>query len=94
MVIENQKILKIVEIKIENVRYCECLECVVYKFNFVAVININGNIMQIAGTTTQATSTATAATTTPVQPITSPTAATTQAGNIFMVITVKKRLFH
>ncbi|XP_034935458.1 nuclear transcription factor Y subunit alpha isoform X2 [Chelonus insularis] len=46
------------------------------------VININGNLMQIAGTTP----TATAASTTPVQPITSPNTAATQAGNIVMMV--------
>ncbi|XP_076175839.1 nuclear factor Y-box A isoform X3 [Ptiloglossa arizonensis] len=40
------------------------------------VININGNLMQIAGTTSQTTTTA--ATTTPVQPLASPTAAASQ----------------
>ncbi|XP_012175808.1 nuclear transcription factor Y subunit alpha isoform X3 [Bombus pyrosoma] len=40
------------------------------------VININGNLMQIAGATSQPTTTA--ATTTPVQPLASPTAAATQ----------------
>ncbi|XP_012138193.1 nuclear factor Y-box A isoform X3 [Megachile rotundata] len=40
------------------------------------VININGNLMQIAGTTSQTTTTA--ATTTPVQPLASPTATATQ----------------
>ena len=51
-----------------------------------SVININGNLMQIANPTTQAT---TAAAATPVQQITSPTAAATQAGNIVMVIKIK-----
>nr|XP_033195835.1 nuclear transcription factor Y subunit alpha isoform X3 [Bombus vancouverensis nearcticus] len=40
------------------------------------VININGNLMQIAGATSQPPTTA--ATTTPVQPLASPTAAATQ----------------
>ncbi|XP_012274604.1 nuclear transcription factor Y subunit alpha isoform X2 [Orussus abietinus] len=40
------------------------------------VININGNLMQIAGTTAQTTSSA--ATTTPVQPLSSPTTTATQ----------------
>ena len=40
------------------------------------VININGNLMQIAGTTSQTATTA--ATTTPVQPLASPTAAASQ----------------
>ncbi|XP_033174247.1 nuclear transcription factor Y subunit alpha isoform X3 [Bombus vosnesenskii] len=40
------------------------------------VININGNLMQIAGATSQPATTA--ATTTPVQPLASPTAAATQ----------------
>ncbi|XP_012175807.1 nuclear transcription factor Y subunit alpha isoform X2 [Bombus pyrosoma] len=48
------------------------------------VININGNLMQIAGATSQPTTTA--ATTTPVQPLASPTAAATQAGNVFMMV--------
>lgn len=45
------------------------------------VINLNGNLMQIAGTTSQTTTTAAA--TTPVQPLGSPTS--TQAGNVVMV---------
>lgn len=40
------------------------------------VININGNLMQIAGTTSQ--STASTATSTPVQPLSSPTATASQ----------------
>ncbi|XP_012138192.1 nuclear factor Y-box A isoform X2 [Megachile rotundata] len=48
------------------------------------VININGNLMQIAGTTSQTTTTA--ATTTPVQPLASPTATATQAGNVVMMV--------
>ena len=46
--------------------------------------------MQIAGSTAQTTTSV--ATTTPVQPMSSPTATATQAGNIVMVITVKKSL--
>lgn len=46
--------------------------------------------MQIAGATSQPATTA--ATTTPVQPLASPTAAATQAGNVFMVITIKVSL--
>ncbi|XP_015593329.1 nuclear transcription factor Y subunit alpha isoform X2 [Cephus cinctus] len=48
------------------------------------VININGNLMQIAGTTSQTTSSA--ATTTPVQPLSSPTTTASQAGNIVMMV--------
>ncbi|XP_068991947.1 nuclear transcription factor Y subunit alpha isoform X1 [Neodiprion pinetum] len=48
------------------------------------VININGNLMQIAGTTSQ-TSTPTA-NTAPVQPLSSPTATASQAGNIVMMV--------
>ncbi|KAI4484121.1 nuclear transcription factor Y subunit alpha isoform X1 [Polistes fuscatus] len=48
------------------------------------VININGNLMQIAGTTSQTTTTA--ATTAPVQPLASPTATASQAGNVVMMV--------
>ncbi|XP_076236152.1 nuclear factor Y-box A isoform X2 [Calliopsis andreniformis] len=48
------------------------------------VININGNLMQIAGTTSQTATTA--ATTTPVQPLASPTATASQAGNVVMMV--------
>ncbi|EZA57894.1 nuclear transcription factor Y subunit alpha isoform X2 [Ooceraea biroi] len=49
------------------------------------VINLNGNLMQIAGTTSQ--STTTAATTTPVQPLGSPTSsASAQGGNVVMML--------
>ncbi|XP_026675108.1 nuclear transcription factor Y subunit alpha isoform X2 [Ceratina calcarata] len=48
------------------------------------VININGNLMQIAGTSQQATTTA--ATTAPVQPLASPTGTATQAGNVVMMV--------
>ncbi|XP_011498218.1 PREDICTED: nuclear transcription factor Y subunit alpha isoform X2 [Ceratosolen solmsi marchali] len=47
------------------------------------VININGNLMQIASPTTQTTTTAAS---TPVQQISTPTAAATQAGNIVMMV--------
>ncbi|XP_001603926.2 nuclear transcription factor Y subunit alpha isoform X1 [Nasonia vitripennis] len=47
------------------------------------VININGNLMQIANPTTQ---TATAPASNPVQQIATPTAAATQAGNIVMMV--------
>ncbi|XP_012234550.1 nuclear transcription factor Y subunit alpha isoform X2 [Linepithema humile] len=46
------------------------------------VINLNGNLMQIAGTTSQTATTAAA--TTPVQPLGSPTS--TQAGNVVMMV--------
>ncbi|CAK9818968.1 Nuclear transcription factor Y subunit alpha [Anthophora plagiata] len=48
------------------------------------VININGNLMQIAGTTSQTT--AAAAATTPVQPLASPTTTASQAGNVVMMV--------
>ncbi|EFN68460.1 Nuclear transcription factor Y subunit alpha [Camponotus floridanus] len=48
------------------------------------VINLNGNLMQIAGTTSQATTTA--ATTTPVQPLGSPTSTMSQTGNVVMMV--------
>ncbi|KAJ8678705.1 hypothetical protein QAD02_014492 [Eretmocerus hayati] len=47
------------------------------------VININGNLMQIANPTAQA---AAAATASPVQQISAPTAAATQSGNIVMMV--------
>lgn len=48
------------------------------------VININGNLMQIAGTTTQTTTST--ANTAPVQPLASPNATASQAGNIVMMV--------
>ncbi|XP_076641275.1 nuclear factor Y-box A isoform X2 [Halictus rubicundus] len=48
------------------------------------VININGNLMQIAGTTSQTATTAAA--TTPVQPVASPTPTASQAGNVVMMV--------
>ncbi|XP_058810218.1 nuclear transcription factor Y subunit alpha isoform X2 [Phymastichus coffea] len=46
------------------------------------VINLNGNLMQIASPTTQTATTASS----PVQQITAPAAAATQAGNIVMMV--------
>lgn len=48
------------------------------------VINLNGNLMQIAGTTSQTATTAAA--TTPVQPLGSPTSTVSQAGNVVMML--------
>ncbi|XP_018302919.1 nuclear transcription factor Y subunit alpha isoform X2 [Mycetomoellerius zeteki] len=47
------------------------------------VINLNGNLMQIAGTSQTAT---TAASTTPVQPLGSPTSSVSQGGNVVMMV--------
>ncbi|XP_071640836.1 uncharacterized protein [Temnothorax longispinosus] len=47
------------------------------------VINLNGNLMQIAGTTSK-TATIAATTTRPVQPFGSPTSTVSQAGNVIM----------
>ena len=55
------------------------------------VINLNGNLMQIAGTTSQTATTA--ASTTPVQPLGSPTSTVSQGGNVVMVIIYRKFLF-
>ncbi|EGI66442.1 Nuclear transcription factor Y subunit alpha [Acromyrmex echinatior] len=48
------------------------------------VINLNGNLMQIAGTTSQTATTA--ASTTPVQPLGSPTSTVSQGGNVVMMV--------
>ncbi|KAL0111997.1 hypothetical protein PUN28_013315 [Cardiocondyla obscurior] len=49
------------------------------------VINLNGNLMQIAQTATSQTAT-TPATTTPVQPLGSPTSTVSQGGNVVMMV--------
>lgn len=59
-------------------------------FILILVININGNLMQIANASCQPQSTTAASS--PVQQIATPATSATQAGNIVMVIKRKKSL--